>query len=333
MISTSLATIQEYEAHPSFDLSQVTRGCEPVILRGLISHWPLVKLGKQSDVKACEYLQSFYNDLTVQAFEADAKYMGRYFYNEHLDGFNFKPTFTTLNDIIAHILQATNQSTSIYMGSTSIDHILPGLRKENPLPQLDDKPLINIWLGSPSRIAAHFDIPNNIACVALGKRRFTLFSPDQLDNLYVGPIDHTPAGQAASLVDFHQPDFNKFPKFKQALTQAKTIDLCAGDALFIPSMWWHHVESFSPCNILINYWWRHVSHHHACPSDALSHALLSIKDLPQAQRDIWREIFDHYVFTQPNLDHIPKEKRGILNPITEDEARRARARLLKKLNR
>ena len=65
------------------------------------------------------------------------------------------------------------------------------------------------------------DLPDNLACVVAGRRRVTLFPPAQLENLYIGPLDHTPAGQAVSLVDFHAPDPARFPKFTEALRHAR----------------------------------------------------------------------------------------------------------------
>jgi hypothetical protein len=34
------------------------------------------------------------------------------------------------------------------------------------------------------------------------------------------------------------------------------VELEPGDALHIPSMWYHHVEGLEPFNMLVNYWWR-----------------------------------------------------------------------------
>ena len=70
----------------------------------------------------------------------------------------------------------------------------------------------NVSLAIRTRIAAHYDVPDNLACIAAGRRRFTLFPPGQQHNLYIGPIDLTPAGQPISLVDFAQPDLARFPR-------------------------------------------------------------------------------------------------------------------------
>lgn len=307
----------------------------PLILKGLIKHWPLVQQGKLSVADGADYIRSFYNQKPVFAMVAEAKEQGRFFYNDEMTGFNFHRQQMNLSELLDTLCKSKlYESQSLYVGSTSVNHILPGLRSaHNDIPQLADKPLVSIWIGNQSRIAAHYDVTDNVACVAVGHRRFTLFPPAQLDNLYIGPLDFTPAGQPASLVDFQQIDFGRFPKFKTALDHALVAELEAGDAIFIPSMWWHHVEALSDFNVLINYWWRQVPMYMGAPSDALQHALLSIKALPQVQRDAWRHIFEHYVFAPEPQAHIPLEVKGSLNPIDENLARKLRAMLINKLNR
>lgn len=326
--------------------SELLTSDTPVILRGLINDWPLVKKIKEAQKSnqeseevgqqvASQYLKTFSNQNKIRAFVADAKEKGRFFYNQDLSGFNFKPETTDLDSLLDNLLdyQSLDEPPGLYMGSTLVDHILPGFRQQNDISTLADKPLISMWIGNQSRIAAHYDVTDNVACVAAGKRRFTLFPPDQLDNLYVGPLDFTPAGQAASLVDFSQPDLVKHPKFEEAMKFAQVAELETGDGIFIPSMWWHHVEGLSKFNILVNYWWRQVGMHMGAPMDALNHALLSIKDLPQAQRDAWRDIFEHYVFSPQQQAHIPEDKLGVIAPLNELEARKLRSSLIKNLNR
>ena len=98
-------------------------------------------------------------------------------------------------------------------------------------------------------VAAHFDFNDNIACVAHGRRRFMLFPPEQLENLYVGPLEFTPQGVPISLVDVHNPDLARYPRFERAVAAAQVAELEAGDAIFIPYMWWHSVRSLEPFNI------------------------------------------------------------------------------------
>jgi hypothetical protein len=323
------------------DLAQVQMtAAQPVILRGLVRDWPLVQAGLRSDKDADQYLRSFYTNQMVHALVAPAKEQGRYFYNDELSDFNFKRETAQLTQVLDQMIGSqtvdaahAEQAQTYYVGSTSIDHVLPGLRKDNDLELGVENPLVSIWIGNQSRVAAHYDIPDNLACVAAGQRRFTLFPPEQLENLYIGPLDFTPAGQSASLVDFKAPDFDKFPKFKSAIKSSLCATLNPGDAIFIPSMWWHHVESLSEFNVLINYWWRQVGLYMGAPLDALNHALLAIRDLPESQRDAWRTVFEHYVFSPTDNAHIPLEKRGVLNPIDESLARQLRALLINKLNR
>ena len=226
-------------------------------------------------------------------------------------------------------------SPSLYVGATTVDTCLPGFRAANDLNLGTRDALASLWLGNRSRIAAHFDAPDNLACVVAGRRRFTLFPPDQLANLYVGPLDFTPAGQAISLVDFHAPDFARFPRFATALEHGQVAELEAGDAIFIPSMWWHHIEALAPLNLLVNYWWSQAPEHMDSPMNALMLALLTMRDLPPAQRAAWANVFKHYVFEADGQTaaHIPPGARHALAPIDAAGARQLRAHLLNRLKR
>jgi len=231
---------------------------EPVVMRGLVAHWPMVRAALESERAAIRYLGGFYRDATVVVMRGEPGMGGRFFYNEDLSGFNFNTARlrldTVLEDLDRHASSANPPS--IYVGSTTIDVALPGFRAHNDIDLGARSALASIWLGNRTRIAAHHDLPDNLACVAVGRRRFTLFPPEQIENLYVGPLDFTPAGQAISLVDFAKPDLARFPRFAQAAKAARVAELGAGDAIFIPSMWWHHIESLEAFNVLVNYWWR-----------------------------------------------------------------------------
>ena len=310
---------------------------KPVLMRGLAAGWPLVQAAKKSHESAMDYILEFYRDATIGAFLAPPGSGGRVFYNEDVTGFNYRPVKTRLTELMTGIRRhlGDDDPPAFYMGSTTVDTCLPGFRADNDLGFGDINPLASIWLGNGTRVAAHFDVPDNIAVCAAGRRRFTLFPPDQLKNLYVGPLDFNPGGQAISLVDFERPDFEQFPRFREALKSALVADMEPGDALFLPSMWWHQVESFGSLNILINYWWRQSPAFMGSPANVLDHAFLSLRDLPPAQRRAWQELFRHYIFEfdESEFGHIPEQARGVLNPVDDLAARKLRARLLNKLNR
>ena len=212
-----------------------------------------------------------------------------------------------------------------------VDHWLPGFRGENDIDLDTKESLVSIWIGNRSRIAAHYDFPDNIACVVAGRRRFTLFPPEQIENLYVGPLDFTPSGQAISMVDTTNPDLVRFPRYAKAMEQAVVFDVQAGDAVFIPSMWWHHVESKESFNVLVNYWWRTTPAYLGAPANALLNSLLSMRDLPTAQKKIWKMLFDYYVFGEQDnkFDHIPENVRGVLATLDADKAQAIKAQLQK----
>lgn len=309
----------------------------PVALKGLVANWPIVRAGLESPQAASAYIRRFYRDATVGALLGAPDIEGRFFYNHDLSGFNFRAVKLKLDvmlDEVARHAQAPHPP-AIYVGSTTIDTCLPGFRAENDLGFGERNPLASIWLGNRTRIAAHHDLPDNLACVAVGRRRFTLFPPEQLQNLYIGPLDFTPAGQAISLVDFARPDLERFPKFAEAMRHVQVAELGPGDAIFIPSMWWHHIEALDSFNVLVNYWWRQSPSYMDSPISALMLAIMTVRDLPKAQRDAWYHLFRHYVFEadENTASHVPEAARRALAPMDADMARELRARLLQRLNR
>jgi cupin-like protein len=320
-------------------LDELLAASEPVVLRGLVRNWGLVEAGLRSVDDAMSYLRSFYNDKILSASFAAPAAAGRLFYNDDFTRLNFEARRTKLGDVLDEISAHLDQENAptIYIGSTIVDSYLPGLRQQNDLGfralGVDAPPAI--WIGNRTIASCHFDAPNNIACVAVGRRRFTLFPPSQVVNLYPGPMELNPGGQAVSLVNFSSPDFDRFPRFREALGEGYSAVLEPGDAIFVPSMWWHHVEGLSAFNTLVNYWWTTAPKYIPSPMSSLYHALWSIRDRPAAEKEAWRQVFEYYVFGPATRagEHMPEQARGLLGPIDEKLARQIRAMLLNSLNR
>ncbi len=333
----SLAKVPEVVLSGAAALDAQLRAADrPFIVRGLVSDWPLVQAGLRSGREVRAYLEARHRDrpFVVSIGEPDAG--GRLFYDDAM-GMNFRTYNAKLPDIFAQIDRSEGQAgaPTIYFASIDVQDFFDGLHEANHVDLGDRSCLASIWMGTPTRIAAHNDFPHNLACVAVGRRRFTLFPREQFRNLYLGPVDNTPAGRAISMVDFHAPDFARFPRFREALAHAQVADLAPGDALYIPSMWYHHVEGLDPFNVLVNYWWRETPRWLGQPQDALNHAILSVRDLPDDEKAHWRDLFDHYVFENDaqSTAHIPEKARSILAPLTAETAGRIRAFLLRTLSR
>ena len=311
----------------------------PAILRGLVQSWPAAQAGRTSPEALIAYLRTFYAGQPAPLFEGAPEIHGRFFYNATLDGFNFQSRRAPLTDLFDRLLAGVGNASApaLYAGSVSLPIYFPGFSAANHLRSLltVTSLLESIWIGNRTCIAAHFDNTENIACVMAGKRRFTMFPPDQISNLYVGPLDLTPAGQPVSLVDIRNPDLKRFPRFAAALEVAEVAELGPGDAVYVPALWWHHVEALDDFNVLVNYWWREVPEFFDSPSASLLHCLLTIKSLPPEQRARWKAVFDYLIFqTQaPALEHLPPEVRGLFGDLTQDRADRIRAMLMKSLSR
>ncbi|HQS97722.1 MAG TPA: cupin-like domain-containing protein [Novosphingobium sp.] len=331
----ALAPVREVTAA---DLpSLIASGQEPFAVRGLVRDWPLVSAGLASAKEARAYLVAHARPVDLPVSIADPDKGGRLFYDAAMD-VNFRMGTGRLADIFAGFDKAEGRAAhevpTVYLGSIDIHRYFDGLHQANHVPAVPQDALASIWIGNATRIAAHNDHPRNLACCAVGQRRFTLFPPDQFANLYLGPLDITPAGRPVSLVDFDNPDFAQYPRYREALVHAQVADLQPGDALFIPSLWYHHVDATAPFNVLVNYWWRETPRFLGQPQTAMTHAIMAIRDLPEAERAIWRDMFEHYVFSGGNdaRAHVPEAGQGILAPIDARTAQRLQQFLLRSLS-
>lgn len=322
--------------------AQLLQAGQPAILKGVARNWPLVRRGLETATQAMDYIKAFSNSKPVVLYTGPAEIKGRFSYNADFSGLNFATEHAPLGVIFDRIAAQGDAAAapSYYVGSTDLDTYLPGLRSENHLTLNDamfehNQPLVSIWIGNRTVATAHFDQYHNIACCMVGRRRFSLFPPDQIRNLYPGPLEPTPGGQVVSMVDFSAPDFERYPDFRQALAAGQVAELEPGDALFYPAMWWHHVEALDSFNAMINYWWTTTPEYIDSPQTTLLHALMSLRDRPDQEKQAWRALFDYYIFGAANRagQHLPEQVRGNLGPMDEARARRLRSQVLSRLNR
>ena len=331
--------IAEYEPmdRDRFEREIVPKG-EPAVFRGLVADWPPVRAAKDGPEALAEMLRFAATDEPFQAWIAPPEVEGRFNYNADFSGFNFERKLATLDQLLDLLLHQIGQDKPhcMYAGGIPIQKHLPQLVPNIPVPMLDmaRETLISLWVGNRTHTATHWDQSQNLACVVAGRRRFTLFPPEQLKNLYVGPLEFTPAGQPISLVDIDTPDLETYPRFADALKAARRAELGPGDALYIPALWWHDVLSLEDFGSLINFWWRDAEPPLMSPLYALYHAVITMRDLPPNELKAWRNMFGHYVFGDNGdpVGHLPLNARGLLGERTRELVARVKKLLVDALS-
>ncbi len=260
------------------------------------------------------YLMAIDDRQPLTVFCGQPEIAGRFFYAPDMNGFNFTTRAMTLADLLDQLLTMCDDPAppARYAGAAPTSVNMRRFADDNHVPAdwIDGE--ARIWIGNRTQIATHYDISPNLACVVAGHRRFTLFPPEQIGNLYVGPLERTPAGQPVSMVDPLAPDLARYPRFARAQAAAIHVDLEPGDALYIPSLWWHHVEARGPFNVLVNYW--HGQREDRPGFAAMMHAIYAIRELPEGERRAWQSWFDHFVFAdtaQTAAHHLPDHARGV----------------------
>lgn len=303
---------------------EVVLAYEPVVMRGVVGHWPLVAQAS-AGLQAClQYLMGFDAGQPVDAVLAKPDATRAFGYKPGLDGFNFLKDKRPYAALFEQLWRYSHfpDPPSLAAQSALVSEALPGLEQANALPLLDAAIPPRIWIGNRATVPAHFDDSHNIACVAAGRRRFTLLPPACAPLLYLGPPDYAPTPAPMSVVpDLHRADATQFPLLADALAQAVVAELAPGDAIYIPPLWFHQVEALAPhLNILVNYWWRPL----AAPQRqddlhlaAMRLAMLALRHLPDGEREGWRALFAHYVFGARGdaLAHIPEAERHLFGDL------------------
>lgn len=294
----------------------------PIVIRGFAGHWPLVNAAKNTPYDFAEYLTRFYTGKKASILLGHPDIKGRFFYNDDMTDLNYIKGEERLDLFLGRLLELMSKDVypAISIQNVLMNELLPGLsdmNKSDFFPDVEPR----LWVGNQATVCAHYDGSDNVACVVAGRRKFILFPPDQVANLYPGSLNFTPAGAPVSLVNLQNPDFDRYPRFQTALDNAYSAELYPGDAIFIPMLWWHHVDSLEKVNGLINYWWNGSAAKEVVqptPLDSLNMALLAMRKLTPIQRNAWRAMFDHYLFKQgvDPASYIPEHCQYAIGEIT-----------------
>ena len=146
-----------------------------MVIRGAAVDWPLVAAAKRSATEAIARLSALDTGQPAEVMIAPPSERGRFFYKPDMRGFNFKRDKASLSQLAAHLLRIAGQPEpiGIYAGAVPAATHAPRFDAENPFPLAAGQPSVEtrLWLGNATQVATHFDLSDNFAVVALGRRR------------------------------------------------------------------------------------------------------------------------------------------------------------------
>lgn len=188
--------------------------------------------------------------------------------------------FSEFLSLMEKIGNGTISNASAYLEYSSIRNYFPELEHDISEMSFARGKLtlrhLNIWLSDGNTLGKlHFDPFDNFLCMIDGTKELTLFEPHHNQQLYESHIPEAEysmdtttlkfyrrnlmesTSMVMSPVDIRQPDFERFPRFKASAPLNCTIH--EGDVLFMPSFWWHEVQSYpdrvTKRNLAVNYWY------------------------------------------------------------------------------
>lgn len=158
-----------------------------------------------------------------------------------------------LKDYVDIISENKKEIDLKYMSEVDFEKYLPELTSDINYPEyFSTKPFIFFWLGSFGKTTTlHFDQAHNIFAQIRGRKRIILYSPSNYLSFY------PPLGESGTYANFSKvnpitPNLELFPKFP--LQDKIEIIIKAGEMLYIPPLWWHHVTGIDE-NISLSFWY------------------------------------------------------------------------------
>ena len=105
------------------------------------------------------------------------------------------------------------------------------------------------WVSTGGSVThTHFDQDYNVFVQLVGSKRFTLFAPSQAR--FLAPFSRLHPLWHKSKANFARPALDIIPEYAHA--RAVTVDVHAGDVLYIPPYVWHRVETLSPVSLSLS---------------------------------------------------------------------------------
>lgn len=196
---------------------------KPVVFTDLTKDWAAINKW------SADFFKEKYGNLQVPVFSSNYSKPGKGYMSNDAD-MNFKE--------FIEITQKGNTDLRLFL--FDIFKYAPELKQDFQFPTIMDgfeKRLPFMFFGGEgSEVTMHYDIDcaNVFLTQFVGNKRVVLFSPNDSKKIYHHPMT------VKSLVDFKNPDLNKFPAVKNA-SGYETI-LTHGETIFMPSRYWHYMQ-------------------------------------------------------------------------------------------
>ncbi|WP_353931421.1 cupin-like domain-containing protein [Okeanomitos corallinicola TIOX110] len=220
---------------------------KPVIITGKIEEW------KAFHSWSLDYLNGVVGD---KELDINISNKNKIFTFDPDTGDTLSSTKMQFSEFTNWITQENKSDQYYYLQQNPIKLMFPELLPDIEVPDyISQKSFIvsNLWIGTGGNTTPlHWDAAQNILCQVRGRKKLLLFAPNQTPFLYPHSVDSK--APHLSYLNIDKPDFDKFPKFKEA--QVIECVLEPGEMLFMPPFWWHQVYSLEQVNIAVNFWWK-----------------------------------------------------------------------------
>ncbi|KAF3845454.1 hypothetical protein F7725_008617 [Dissostichus mawsoni] len=198
---------------------------KPCIIRNAFSHWPALS----------RWTPDYLSVAVTPNGYADAVNGDRFVMPEER-----RMSFSSVLDIIEGKKQCSNLLDELPELTDDVEPHVSWM--SDALGKLPDA--VNFWLGEASAVTSmHKDHYENLYCVISGEKNFILLPPTDRPFIPYGPVD--PSGPSG-------PGPGPVPSVRQR--SAGPLQREGGEMLFLPSLWFHHVQQSHGC-IAVNFWY------------------------------------------------------------------------------
>ncbi|XP_071750370.1 bifunctional peptidase and (3S)-lysyl hydroxylase JMJD7 isoform X1 [Centroberyx gerrardi] len=243
---------------------------KPCIIRNAIDHWPALNRWTPSYLRETVGSKVISVAVTPNGY-ADAVSGDRFVMPEerHM-------TFSSLLDV----MEGKVEKSGVFYVQKQCSNLLeelPALTSDlephvswmsAALGKLPDA--VNFWLGEASAVTSmHKDHYENLYCVISGEKHFILLPPTDRPFIPYGlyqpavyrqkedgdfeVVDQIGSDKVPWIpLDPLDPDLDRFPAYSLARPLRCTVK--AGETLYLPSLWFHHVQQSHGC-IAVNFWY------------------------------------------------------------------------------